>query len=416
MSKINIALFLAHRISARNGAAKGVMVRMATVSVAVGVAVMIVALAVIGGFRNEITEKLTGFGADIKILGQGAGSAYEAAPVVWSEALAEEIAAMDGVVSIVPYATKSGIIRTPQAIGGVVLKGVDRGSNLSAFEGWLEEGAMPDVESQSRDLLISRLTADMLGFAVGDKVETMFIGNGNSVRRDLYKVCGIYSSGMDDFDRVTTVTGIGNLRRLNRWDDMQATGYEIAIADFDRLDEVMEQVETAVRHYNAVVPDEDMLYAVSIRQEYMGVFDWLATLDVNGTVIIVIMLAVALLNMISALLIILLERTSMIGVLKALGMTNGQLQRMFLARAGGIIVRGLVWGNVVGIGIALLQKYTGLITLDSSGYLLSQVPVQFDWAWWIGLNLGVPVVLLLLLTLPVMVVGAIRPEQTMRYQ
>lgn len=420
MSKINTELFIARRISHRGGGQRGIMVRMATLSVTIGMAVMIVALAVTGGFKQEITDKLVGFGADIRIVGYfSSDGSYESMPVTRNEGLIGEVSEIDGVESVMPYITKSGIIRTPQAIHGVQLKGVAEDYDLSFFDRWLVEGELPQLADSvgRRDLLISRQTADMLGFEVGDKVEMMFVGEGNSVRRDLYKVCGLFSTGMDDFDRATSVTHIDNLRRLNRWDESQQTGFEVKLSDFKQLDRVAEQVEEMVIAYNAAVTnDHDMIYAMTIKQEYIGIFDWLATMDVNGVVIITIMLAVALLNMVSALLIILLERTSMIGLLKAVGMADGRLQRVFLYRAASIILRGMLFGNLLGMGIALVQKYTGLVKLDSSGYMLSSVPIELDLTWWLALNVGVPLVLLLLLTIPVKIVSAIKPDQTMRYQ
>ncbi len=419
MSRINTELFVARRISRRKGERRSVMVRMATVSVALGMAVMIVALAVTGGFKREITDKLSGFGSDIRIMGYYSEGSYESLPIRLDEDFESRLLGVDGMADVVPYITKSGIIRTPQAIHGVQLKGVPQEYDLSFFGRWLEEGDLPRLADTlaRRDLLVSRQTADLLGFEVGDKVEMMFVGEENSVRRDLYRVCGIFATGMDDFDRATAVTHIDNLRRLNGWDANQATGYELKLVDFNLLDDVDADVERLVVAHNAAVPNErEMIRSLTIRQEYAGLFDWLATLDVNGAVIITIMLAVALLNMISVLLIILLERTSMIGLLKALGMPDGSLQRLFLYRAAGIILRGMVWGNLLGMGIAWMQQRTGLIKLDSSGYMLSSVPVEFDWVWWLALNAGAPALLLLLLALPLKIVASVKSDQTMRYK
>lgn len=415
MSKLNTEFFIARRISSPEGGRKNVMVRIATLTVAVGMAVMIIALAVIDGFKKDITDKLVGFSAHVRIVSLGSSSdSFEISPIELDTAMVNALRGVPRFSSVAPYAIKGGIIKTTDAIQGVALKGVGEGYDMSFFAENLIEGSLPAVGGPDRrkDLLISRDVADMLQLAVGDRVEILFIDSSRPVRRDRFEVCGIYASGLDEMDRVMTFTDIRNVQRLNGWTENQVAGYEVMTTDMDRLAEFGDDVYAAVF---------DLAQASSVRVEDVvsmntNIFDWLRAHNVNAAVIIVIMLLVALLNMISAMLIILLEKTSMIGTLKALGMRNGAVRRIFLIRSLRIVLTGMLWGNIVGLALCLLQKYTGLLRLDSTGYLVSEVPVHLAWEWWLPLNIGVPVVMVLLLIIPAMVVSGIKPEKTIRFQ
>jgi lipoprotein-releasing system permease protein len=413
--KLNTGFFIARRISSPEGGRKNVMVRIATLTVAVGMAVMIIALAVINGFKKDITDKLVGFGAHVRIVSMDGGSgSFEMPPVKLDTALMDAVAGIPGFRSVVPYAVKGGIIKTADAIQGVALKGVGGEYDMSFFEENLMEGSLPEVGGPDRrkDLLISRKVADMLQLAVGDRVEILFTGSSRPIGRDRFKVCGIYSSGLDAMDRVMTFTDIRNVQRLNGWTEDQVTGYEVMTSGIDRLTEFGDNVYVAVF---------DLAMASSVKVEDVvsmnpNIFDWLRAHNVNAAVIIIIMLLVALLNMISAMLIILLEKTSMIGILKSLGMRNGAVRRIFLIRSLRIVLTGMLYGNITGLGVCLIQKFTGLLKLDSMGYLVSVVPIDLGWEWWLLLNTGVPVVMTLLLMIPAMVVSGIKPEKTIRFQ
>lgn len=391
------------------------MVTIASISVAVGMAVMIISMSVIGGFRRQITDRLVGFGADVQIIDIRSDGSAQTLPVVVSDTLESVVGKVEGFRSIAPFAVKSGIIKTSEAIEGVTLKGVDASADLSMYARSLIEGSLPDRSDSVRhkELLISKITADNLLLGVGDKVEMIFVGDATPVRRDLFKVSGIYQTGMDDMDRYVTLTDIRNVQRLNRWAPNQVSGYEVRCDSFDRVEQFTTDVRRAVM---LNMPSGMTLHTIGITELYPGIFDWLKTHDVNAAVIIVIMLVVALLNMISAMLIILLERTSMIGVLKALGMRNSGIRRIFLGRSLSIVARGMVWGNVVGLAVCAVQHFTHIIKLDSSGYMLSEVPISFGWDWFVGLNVGVPVVITLCLMVPITVVSLIKPEQTIRYR
>ncbi len=416
MSRKKIEIFIARRISSQRGETKNVMIRIAVATIAVGMAVMILAMAVIRGFREEITNTLSGFGSHVRVVSLDAGSSFESSPVRYDTTLIRSFRTIPHLYSVFPYAVKGGIIKTSEAIQGVMLKGVPDGYDFSFFTDNLLEGNLPRIGDSVRrkDLLISRKTADLLSLKTGDRVELLFVSDALPVRRDLFQICGIFASGMDELDKTITLTDIRNVQRLNGWDTDQITGYEIMTDRFDRLEEVTEALYE--KTVDPTISPDQMLKVEDIVSLNPNIFDWLRAHNVNAAVIIVIMLLVALLNMISALLIILLEKTAMIGTLKALGMRNRPIRRIFLLRSLRIILYGLLWGNLVGLSLALLQKYTHLVKLDSSGYMLSEVPVSLQAGWWIELNIGVPLVILTLLMIPVMAVSRITPEKTIRYQ
>lgn len=392
------------------------MVRIATLTVAVGMAVMIVALAVIGGFKREISDKLVGFGGHIRIVNIYDNNTMESPSVTVDTLLMEEISRLPYFKSISVYATKGGMLKTTEAIQGVAIKGINGGYDTGFLASSITEGALPSVTdtTRSKDLLISKKVADIMQISIGDRVEVLFAGSDMPIRRDRYKICGLYATGMDELDKVMAFTDIRNIQRLNGWEPYRVSGYEVMTTDFKRLEEFGDDVYGVI--FDRAEGMTEALKVEDVKSLNPGTFDWLAAHDVNAAVIIVIMLLVALLNMISALLIILLEKTSMIGILKALGMTNWGVQKIFLLRSLRIVFTGMFWGDIVGVGLALLQKHTHFIKLESSGYMLSHVPIEFGWDWFIALNVGVPLVMVLLLTIPAAVVSKIKPEKTIRYQ
>jgi lipoprotein-releasing system permease protein len=390
------------------------MVRIAIATTAHSLAVMIVAVAVIMGFRREISDTAAGFGGHLRVQALDYGMPLETAAVRLDPAFEADIARMDGVQSIAPFAFKGGIVRTDAATRGVVLKGIDGSYDTSFFEDCLLEGALPRVADSVRhkDILISTSVARTLSLAVDDRVEILFVYPDRNPRRDRFRVCGLYSSGLEEMDGRFALADIADVRRLNGWDDGQITGYEIALDDMSRL----ENAEKEIYVRTVAVEEEPPLMVRSLYAEFPQIFDWLKTHDVNAVVIITIMLTVALISMISALLIILLERTSMIGLLKALGMRSGAVRKIFIMRSAYILGTGLLIGNAFGIGLALVQKYTGAVSLDRSGYFISAVPIELGWTWIVALNVGMLAVILALLIIPTGMISRITPEKTIRYQ
>ena len=414
---MNLAFFIARRMAKPSPENKpGVMERIAVVSVALGMAVMILVMAVIMGFKREVTRKMTGFAAHVSVTDIRGVNALDSEPVHRSAHVEELIRATDGFVSMAPYAVKGGIVRTADAVGEVMLKGVEGDYDWSQFRNWLVEGDLPRVGDsvRTKDILLSRSLADKLLLGVGDKVEMLFVESGDLPRRDRFKVSGIYASGMEEMDGVVVMTDIRNVQRLAEWGPDEISGYEILTRDLGGADLFARTLGRTLLYDES--EEAENLAVSSVTERYANIFDWLKAHDVNAAVVIIIMLVVAFFNMTSALLILVLERTRMIGLLKALGMRNGELRRIFLWRAAFVTLRGLLWGNAVGVGLCLLQKWTHLVKLSSEGYLLSEVPVALGWGWWLMLNVGFVAVIVALLVIPTAVVSTVKPDEAIRYE
>lgn len=417
--RVKTEFFIANRISSRSAKEnKNVMVRIATLTVAISMAVMIVSLAVIMGFKKEITDNLVGFVSHAQIVNLDGNQSFETLPIERNPEIEQRAKELPNFASINAYSIKGGVIKTDDAMEGVVLKGVEADYDWSFFRQKLTEGVLPTVGDslRTKDILISQSLANTLQLGVGDRVEMLFVSENRPPRRDLFKISGLYNTGFGELDNMSVMTDMRNVQRLNRWDDSQITGYELSTKRFDKVREFSAELYRAVIEVDVASSEPLNLMVRNTIDQNPNLFDWLKAHNVNAAVVIIIMLLVALLNMISALLIIVLERTQMVGVLKALGMNNGALQRVFLIRSAYIVGRGLLWGNIVGIGACLIQHYTGVIKLNETGYFLSKVPISMDWGIIIGLNVGVFALILLLLAIPTMIVSKIKPDRTIRFQ
>lgn len=387
--------FVARRLS--RGRRGGVMVRIASVAVALSVAVMIVALAVVGGFKREISERARGVAADVQI---SSVNSDEPLPSV----------AFPGT----PYAVRAGVAKSDDALAAVVLKGVDERWDSTFFARHLIAGTLPGrarANTRKKEILISASLAAALPVQVGGRVQMLFLDERGAPRRDLFKVAGIYATGIDELDKTLIITDLRNVQRLNGWSSEQVSGYEISTPN-------AAAVARSLNEQFVSSSDEALwnVQAVSVEQLHPELFDWLRTHDVNAAVVLSIMLIVALFNVSTALLILVLEQTATIGVLKTLGMRSSKIGAVFLWRAAGIMARGMLWGNAVGLGLCWLQGRYHVIKLDASGYLLGWVPVSLEWSWWVALNAGTLLFILGLLVLPASLVSRIRPEQTIRWK
>ena len=411
---MNLELFIARRI-ARNGPGNrpGVMVRIAVVAVALSVTVMILALAVIMGFKREITDRVTGFSAQVEVADLRSAGSIESVPVPRSEQLERAIRSAGEVVRLAPYAVKGGVVKTPDAILGVMLKGVDGGYDWSFFRDHLLEGELPRVGDsiRTKEILISRSVAREMGLVPGDKVEMLFVESEKSPRRDRFKVSGLYSTGMEELER-TALTDLRNVQRLSGWSSGEVSGYDLFLGDVRQADRLAEAVNDALLRSD--LPETDGVVAVSVGERYPAVFDWLKAHDVNAAVVIAVMVAVAFFNMASALLILVLERTRMIGLLKAMGMENRRIRRIFLYRAAFIVGRGLLWGNLAAGLLCWLQARFHLLRLDPAGYMLSEVPVAVSAGWWLAVDVAAAGAILALLLVPAAFVARIRPDEAIK--
>jgi lipoprotein-releasing system permease protein len=389
------------------------MVSIATLSVSIGIAVMILALGVIHGFKSEISNALGGFGAHITITSVEGSSSPESQPIVSTANYPINIAQLEDVKNIYRFAHKAGIVKNREVMEGVLLKGYGTDFDWSFYEQMLVRGRLPEVGSQTRnrDILISERLAAQLDLDTASKVEMLFVQN--PPRRDLYRVSGIYRSNFEEMDKVLMITDIRNIQRLNNWNNNQITGYEVNGHDIRDLNNLYDLVCSTM---NADSTINESLYVSDLKQRHRIIFDWLATHDLNAFVIIIVMLIVSVFNMAAALLIILLEKSKFIGIMKTLGADNSLLKRVFIWRTVYIVIKGLVWGNISGIGLCLLQKYTGAIKLDSAGYFLSQVPIDFNWSQLVMLNISVFAVIIVCQIIPTHIISRISPEKSLRYE
>jgi lipoprotein-releasing system permease protein len=412
---MNSEFYIAKRFSRGGNRSRNIMVRLAAVAVALSMAVMIVAMAVISGFRRQIGDKIAGFGQHIRIVNTYYTDSYENLPVDRNPTLESRLAAMEGVKTAVPFAEKGGVASSRRAMQGIALKGVERDYDWTFFEKYLTEGALPRFTDsvRTKDLLLSARTAGLLELGVGDMTDMLFVGRGHAPRRDRFSICGIYSTGLEEADKVTALTDIRNVQRLNNWEATQITGYEIALKNPGRLDEAETEITMAVE--KSAGYGFNHMKVTTVRERYRFLFDWLATHNVNAAVVITIMLVVALINMLAALLVIILERISQIALLKTLGMCNRAVRRLFVYHCGSIILRGMAWGNAIGLSLCLAQRYGRLAKLDEANYFFSEIPVEFGW-WIAPLNAGAFAVMVALLALPTMIISRIEPEQSLGFK
>jgi lipoprotein-releasing system permease protein len=382
-------------------------VRIAIGGIAIGMGVMIVAVAIVTGFREEIKNKVVGFEADIRITHLDNNHSSEPVPVVADASMMERIGAVKGVRHIQAFANKAGIIRTDTEMEGIMVKGVGPDFDWGFFRKHLVKGDVFEVSDTGRtDLaLISQQTADRLGLDVGSRMEVYFLQKERQ-RARLFRVSGIYRTGLEEMDRLYILADMAHVQRLNDWDSTQVAGYDVFCTDFG---DVVAQADAV----DLLLPYDH--FAQTIRELQPQMFDWLDLQDVNVLVIIILMLFVAGFNMISALLIMILERVNMIGLLKTMGMTNGAIRNIFLYQGIYLSAVGLFWGNVIGIGACLLQMQTGMVTLPEESYYMSVVPINLDVLHLVLLNLGSLLISCLMLVGPSFMVARISPLRAVRY-
>ncbi len=388
------------------------IIGIARVAIALSLAVMLISTSLVNGFRATISEKVYGFWGHINIAKQSLRNSFDDIPIYRRQEFVDEVEAIPGVTAVQVYARKAAIIKTKEAIEGVILKGVGPDFNWSQFDQYIIDGA-PIVLTDSmtsRGTLISKNTADRMGFSVGDSVLIHIIdqkdnGDFEQMFRKL-RIDGIYNTGLAEFDQLFMLVDIRHIQRLNNWTKDQIGGYEVFIDDPEQLDVMEKRVDKVADPFWDVQ---------TIRDIIPSVFDWLNLQKVNEWIILILMFLVALINMITSLLILILERTNMIGILKAMGANNKGIRRIFLFNAAHIIVWGMVIGNVLGIGLCLLQQQYGIIQLPEASYYVSEAPVKLDMWWILFLNLGTFAVSMVFLIIPSLFVARIRPIRAIRF-
>lgn len=372
-----------------------------------GLAVMLISVAILKGFQQQIREKVVGFGSHIQITHFDSNNSYEPTAITVDSIDIEKIRRIKGVTNIHPFGLKAGIIKTSDQIHGVVFKGLDKTYNWSFFKEKIIDGHAPKLNdtSTSNELLISKKIADLMNYKVGDYLRMYFIID-NTVRGRKFKITGIYDTGLGEFDEVYIMGDIHHIQRLNNWSNHEVSGYEILIDDFKNLDRISDEVYSTIGYE---------LNTQTIRQLYPQIFDWIGIQDMNVIIILVLMSLVSGITIISTLLILILEHTKDIGLLKAMGAQNNSIRRIFLYASVYIILYGLLWGNAIALLLIWLQKTFGLIPLPAESYFLSQVPVAIGLTEILVVNAATVVVCFLMMLVPSLVVRYISPVKAIRF-
>ena len=415
---MNWKLFVAQRIYRSREGEKEVSkpaVLIARWGIAIGLAVMIVAVAVVVGFKHEVRDKVVGIGSDIAITNFDAQKSYETMPIAAGDSLMEALRAQQGVKHVQRYSTKPGMIMTDDNFLGMVLKGVSQEYDWTFLRKHLQEGEIPvfsDSASTNRTL-ISRTIANKLHLKLGDKLYTYYI-SGDNVRARRLEVAGIYQTNFSIYDDMFLLTDLYTVNRLNAWQKDQVSGIELEVTDPAQLEAIKEGIRTQVD----MVKDKygGTYYTQSVEEQNPQIFAWLDLLDMNVWVILILMTGVAGFTMISGLLIIILERTNMIGVLKALGANNLAIRKVFLSFSVFLIGKGMLWGNVIGLAFVGVQSFFRPFKLDPTTYYVDSVPVEFNVWWWVLLNVCTLVVSVLMLVGPSYLIAHIHPAKSIRFE
>ena len=416
---MNLSLYIARRIYGDEGDRHRVSrpaIRIATIGVAIGLAVMIVTVSVVLGFKHTIRDKVVGFGSHIQVQSVlSTNMAPDGLSVNMADSVLRELGEVEGVTHVARFAMTQGILKTDNDFLGVMLKGVGPEYDTRFLRENLVEGELPTFcdTATTYPIVISKSMADKLRLSVGDRVHAYFIGN-EDVRARRFTVSAVYQTSMKRFDDLFCLTDIYATQKLNHWKADEYTGAELRVNDFSHLDDTNLRVAQLLR--GRFDTDGYLMVPQTITSAYPQVFSWLELLDINVWIILALMVAVAGFTMISGLLIIILERTQMIGVLKALGARNAMVRHTFLWFAVFIIGRGLLWGNAVGIGIVVLQQLTGIITLDPQTYYVSQAPVELNIPLVVLLNVATLFISIFVLIGPSYLVSRIHPARSMRYE
>ncbi len=413
---MNTELFIAKRIFSDKGAKKGIsqsIVTIAVIGIALGLAVMILSVAIVTGFKSEISNKVIGFGSHIQILNYDTNVSFETKPINKQQAFYSDIDNLVGIKKIQEFGIKAGIIKTDTDIQAIVLKGIGSDFDWSFFNQNMVEGETFYVNDsiKTNDIIISKHIATLLKLKTGDKIIAYFIQEPARMRS--FTITGIYETSLKEFDEKFALIDIKHIQKLNSWTDDQISGFEVLIENFSQIDKMTEDVRDIVGfHFN---PDGTKLKVLSIKQKYPQMFDWLNLTDMNVWIILILMISVSGFNMVSGLLILILERTNMIGILKAIGTKNWSIRKIFLYQSGLLISKGLLWGNVIGLLICGVQAKFQIFKLDASSYYLDAVPINLKIWHILALNSGTLIITIIMLVVPSYIISRLSPEKTIRF-
>lgn len=415
---MNLPLYIAKRIYSDNNAQQKVSkpaIHIATAGVAVGLAVMIISVCIVLGFKHTIRDKVIGFGSHITVANFMTLHGYEQKPIAMPDSMMNVLKSINGVKHVQRYAIKQGILKTDSDFLGIAFKGIASEYDTAFIHNNMISGTIPafsDNKSHNK-IVISKIMADMLKINTGDKVFAYFIDN-DDVRMRRFTVSGVYQTNLTQYDKTICFTDLYTASRFNGWDTGQVTGAELIVNDFNKINNVenilISKVNRTTDTYGEAYSSE------TIQEANPQIFSWLDLLDLNVWIILALMLCVAGFTMISGLLIIILERASMIGILKALGAKNTIVRKTFLWFAIFIIGKGMIIGNIIGMGLVLLQKLTGIVSLDPSTYYVKTVPVEINLPLIILLNVATLLISVFVLIAPSFLVSRVHPAKSMRYE
>ena len=415
---MNFPLYIAKRIYSDQGDKRKVSrpaIRIATIGVAIGLAVMIVTVSVVLGFKHTIRDKVVGFGSHIQVHNIMNYNGSDPHPICANDSLMKAVGKLPGVAKAERFSMTQGILKTDEDFLGIAIKGIAEEYDTTFLSQHLIAGNITSFSDKTSKykLLVSKMIADKMRLKVGDKVFGYFIDN-QDVRTRKFTISGIYQTNMTRFDETLCFTDLHTANKLNGWTDNQATGIEVLVKDFEKVNDTADQF---IDNINRTSDEQgNSLTSETIYELYPQVFSWLELLDINVWIILALMVCVAGFTMISGLLIIILERTQMIGILKALGARNKTVRHTFLWFSVFIIGQGLFWGNIVGIGIVLLQKYTGFITLDPQTYYVSEAPMELNLPLVALINIATLLICVFVLIAPSYLISHIHPAKSMRYE
>lgn len=413
---MNYELFIARRLfgsPTKKGRISKPAVTIAQWGVAVGIMVMIVSLCIVVGFKHEVRDKIIGFGSHIQVSNYYESDEQGELPVTVRTEDLKELARVDGIAKVQTFVSKTGLIAAGEEFEGVVVKGIGSGYDTRFFASHIVEGVLPSFcdTAASNKIIISRTTANKLKTKLGDKLNIYFMQGGIKARR--MEVAAIYETHLHEMDEVITLTDIYTTRRLNGWTSDKATGIEISVAEYDKLYETRDNSITAVS--SIANRNGERLFVQTIDERNPHLFAWLALLDSTVWIILVLVLGIAGFTMVSGLLILILEKTNLIGIMKAIGAKDLSIRKIFLFYAMFIIGRGMLWGNAIGLALCIIQQLTGIIGLDPSMYYMERVPIEFTW-WLVPMNIGMFIISTAMLVLPSMLISRIAPTKAIRFE
>ncbi len=385
----------------------GPLVSIATCSIALGVLVMVIAVSILRGFQGEIRQKVVGFGSHITVTAYAVGNAYQETPISTVRPEVSRVLSTPGVRHLSFFANKGGMIKTDDQIHGIIFKGVDHGYDSTFFASNLIEGklfAFP-TEKPSNEIIISQIVANKLHLTLGDKVRTYFWQD-NNYRARVFTICGIYCTDLSEFDDHYVIGDLRQVQRLNDWDSTQVAGYEVLVDDFQHLDQVASAILAQLGY--------DLTLSTIVQQN-PALFSWLDLLDSNIILIIIIMMLVCTVSIISALLIMIFEKTSTVGLLKALGATDASVRKIFLLKSASIIGKGILLGDALALALGWLQHHFHLVRLDSANYSMDTVPVDLNPWIFIIISIVTLVLCILALMIPTAYITRIEPSKTIKF-